>query len=152
MPDLKTWTIKYYNGLGTSDDKEAKEYFSDLRKHKIDFQFVDEQDNDCIELIFSKKRVEDRKVWLSNYDSKLSISYDRPRIRYKEFVDREFIHFSNEDNCRSIGSLIDGFKPGQRKIMFGCFKRKLTKELKVAQLAGYIAENSAYHHGEISLV
>jgi DNA topoisomerase-2 len=48
--------------------------------------------------------------------------------------------------------LIDGFKPGQRKIIFGCFKRKLTKEMKVAQLAGYIGENSAYHHGEMSLV
>jgi DNA topoisomerase-2 len=51
--------------------------------------------------------------------------YDRPKIRYKEFVDKEFIHFSNEDNNRSIASLVDGFKPGQRKIMFGCFKRKL---------------------------
>jgi DNA topoisomerase-2 len=67
-------------------------------------------------------------------------------------VDKEFIHFSNEDNNRSIGSLVDGFKPGQRKIIFGCFKRKLTKEMKVAQLAGYIGENSAYHHGEMSLV
>jgi DNA topoisomerase-2 len=67
-------------------------------------------------------------------------------------VDREFIHFSNEDNNRSIGSLIDGFKPGQRKILYGCFKRNLIKEIKVAQLAGYIAENSAYHHGEQSLV
>jgi len=78
--------------------------------------------------------------------------YDRNKIRYKEFVDREFIHFSNEDNCRSIGSFIDGFKPGQRKILFGCFKRRLEQEIKVAQLAGYIAENSAYHHGEVSLV
>ena len=28
---------------------------------------------------------------------------------------------------------------GQRKVMFACFKRKLTKEIKVAQLAGYFA-------------
>jgi DNA topoisomerase-2 len=37
VPDLNTWNIKYYKGLGTSDDKEAKEYFSDMRKHRIDF-------------------------------------------------------------------------------------------------------------------
>ena len=65
--------------------------------------------------------------------------YNRDRIRYKEFVDYELIHFSNEDNVRSIASIIDGFKPGQRKIMFGCFKRNLKDEIKVAQLAGYVA-------------
>ena len=33
-----------------------------------------------------------------------------------------------------------------------CFKRNLVKELKVAQLAGSVAELSAYHHGEVSLM
>lgn len=36
--------------------------------------------------------------------------------------------------------------------MFTCFKRNLVKELKVAQLAGSVAELSAYHHGEQSLM
>ena len=66
-------------------------------------------------------------------------------------MDHEFIHFSNEDNVRSIASVLDGFKPGQRKIIYGCFKRNLKDEIKVAQLAGYVAEHSAYHHGEMSL-
>jgi len=34
--------------------------------------------------------------------------------------------------------------------MFTCLKRNLTKEIKVAQLAGSVAEHSAYHHGEVS--
>ena len=55
------------------------------------------------------------------------------------------------DNQRSIPSVMDGFKPSQRKVLFACFKRKLVKEIKVAQLAGYISEHSAYHHGEMSL-
>jgi len=55
------------------------------------------------------------------------------------------------DNQRSIPSLIDGLKPGQRKIIFCCFKRNLKHEIKVAQLAGYVSEHSAYHHGEMSL-
>ena len=46
---------------------------------------------------------------------------------------------------------MDGLKPSQRKILFACFKRNLTSEIKVAQLAGYVAEHSAYHHGEVSL-
>jgi len=43
-----------------------------------------------------------------------------------------------------------GFKPGQRKVVFTCLKRNLTKEIKVAQLAGSVAEHSAYHHGEVN--
>jgi DNA topoisomerase-2 len=30
---LKSWSIKYYKGLGTSTTKEAKEYFSRLDHH-----------------------------------------------------------------------------------------------------------------------
>ena len=55
------------------------------------------------------------------------------------------------DNIRSIPSVADGLKPGQRKVLFGCFKRNLVKEIKVAQLAGYVSEKTAYHHGEQSL-
>ena len=35
-------------------------------------------------------------------------------------------------------------------VMFMCFKRNDKRELKVAQLAGSVAEQSAYHHGEVS--
>jgi DNA gyrase/topoisomerase IV subunit A len=57
------------------------------------------------------------------------------------------------DNIRSIPSVADGLKPGQRKVLFGCFKRNLTpdSDIKVAQLAGYVSEKTAYHHGEQSL-
>ncbi len=37
------------------------------------------------------------------------------------------------------------------QVLYGAFKRKLKDEIKVAQLAGYVAEHSAYHHGEQSL-
>ena len=73
-------------------------------------------------------------------------------ISYNEFINRELILFSNMDNERSIPSAVDGLKPGQRKVIFTCLKRNLIKELKVAQLAGSVAELSAYHHGEVSLI
>ena len=37
------------------------------------------------------------------------------------------------------------------QILYSCFKRNLKHEIKVAQLAGYVSEHSAYHHGEVSL-
>jgi DNA topoisomerase-2 len=46
---------------------------------------------------------------------------------------------------------MDGLKISQRKILFGAFKKNLVKEIKVAQLSGYVSEQAAYHHGEQSL-
>lgn len=45
---------------------------------------------------------------------------------------------------------VPGLKPGQRKVLFTCLKRNDKREVKVAQLAGSVAEMSAYHHGEVS--
>ena len=56
--------------------------------------------------------------------------------------------YSHSDNLRSIPSVIDGLKPSQRKILYACFKKGLTQDMKVVQLAGYVAEQTAYHHGK----
>lgn len=37
--NLKGWKIKYYKGLGTSSAKEAKEYFSAIDHHQIEFEY-----------------------------------------------------------------------------------------------------------------
>lgn len=74
------------------------------------------------------------------------------KVTYNEFINRELILFSNMDNVRSIPSIVDGLKPGQRKVLFTCFKRNISKEVKVVQLAGSVSEQSAYHHGEVNFV
>ena len=170
----KGWTIKYYKGLGTSTSAEAKDYFSHLDTHEINFASLDqdvvepgEEDelsmvlpdtvasgSDMIDMVFRKTRVEDRKVWLNNIASDTYLDYSlssRHGVKFSDFINKEYILFSRYDNVRSIPHLIDGFKPSQRKVLFGCFKRRLKGEVKVAQLTGYIAEHSAYHHGEQSL-
>lgn len=55
---------------------------------------------------------------------------------------------------RAIASLVDGFKPTQRKIIHGSsqiWKSGNEKPLKVFQLSGYVAHNCFYHHGDASL-
>lgn len=149
------WKIKYYKGLGTSTSAEAKQYFSDLPMHRLDFAWDKAhscETADNIEMAFSKKRADDRKVWLNGRDPNSYVDHTEDSLDFRDFINKELIHFSNMDNHRSIPSMMDGLKPGQRKILFSCFKRKLTQEIKVAQLAGYVAEHSAYHHGEQSLV
>jgi DNA topoisomerase-2 len=142
--------VKYYKGLGTNTPAEAKEYFSDLGKHIIDFKWVESSD-DSIKLAFEKKRANDRKVWLSTYDKANVFDYSATTISYKDFINKELIHFSNYDNVRSLPSIIDGLKPSQRKVLYACFKRNLISDIKVAQLVGYVSEHTSYHHGEASL-
>jgi DNA topoisomerase-2 len=68
-----------------------------------------------------------------------------------DFVHRDLSNFSAEDIKRSIPHVSDGLKPSQRKVIYACLKKNLTTDMKVAQLAGYVAEQTAYHHGEASL-
>ena len=145
----KRYKSKYYKGLGTSTPAEAREWFEDLKDIKYTW---DDDTNNSLELAFNKKRSDDRKQWLATYDCKriLDIGPDR-KVDYTKFVHDELIHFSNADNMRSLPHIMDGLKPSQRKILFGCFKRNLRSEIRVAQLAGYISEHAAYHHGEASL-
>jgi DNA topoisomerase-2 len=102
-------------------------------------------------MIFNKKRSDDRKEWLRNYDRNLYLDTKDESIKYEEFIDKELIHFSKYDCDRSIPNLMDGLKISLRKILFSAFKKRLTSEIKVAQFSGYISENSCYHHGEASL-
>uniref|UniRef100_A0A8C7PH93 DNA topoisomerase 2 n=1 Tax=Oncorhynchus mykiss TaxID=8022 RepID=A0A8C7PH93_ONCMY len=162
--NFKTWHIKYYKGLGTSTSKEAKEYFADMEKHRIMFRYAGTEDDAAITLAFSKKKTDDRKEWLTNFmeDRRQRRMHGLPEqylygtqakhLSYNDFINKELILFSNSDNERSIPSLVDGLKPGQRKVLFTCMKRNDKREVKVAQLAGSVAEMSAYHHGEQSLL
>jgi DNA topoisomerase-2 len=143
------WALKYYKGLGTSTPAEAKEWFKKLAE--ITYEW-DEKTDESVSLAFHKKRADDRKTWLADYDAKRMIDVAAgARVAYSRFIHDELIHFSNADNLRSLPSVMDGLKPSQRKILFGCFKRGLREEIRVAQLAGYVSEHAAYHHGEASL-
>ena len=143
------WDIKYYKGLGTSTNDEAKEYFKNMKK--ITYKYTDKSD-ESIDLAFNKKRADERKEWLGGYDRNVVLDYTKTDVTYEDFIHKGLIHFSNYDLERSIPNMMDGFKISQRKIMFACLKRNLTdKEIRVAQLASYVSEHSAYHHGEASL-
>jgi len=149
-PKPGKWQIKYYKGLGTSDSQEAREYFRELKLVKYVYAG---QSKEVLDMAFNKKRPDDRKRWLDAFDPAL-VSDDLPRaplVPYEVFVNNELIMFSMADNLRSIPSMVDGQKPGQRKILWCCRNRRLTEDVKVAQLAGHVSEKAAYHHGEVSL-
>ena len=158
----KSWNIKYYKGLGTSTSKDAKEYFKDFNNKIILYYISDEVndvglniDEDSILLAFQKIRSDDRKSWLSNILNTCILDIKIKKVRTYDFVHKELILFSNDDNSRSLPSICDGLKTSQRKIIYGVIKRKLfskNNELKVSQLAGYVSDITSYHHGEASLL
>lgn len=200
--NMKLWDYKYYKGLGTSTDKEAKESFYNFEDNLITFIWEkndedDQSDPDEFSETKTKLKIktkdknqdesntsnesnlddesEDfsymkskshiavckafdveamrRKEWLQKFNKNDTLEYKpRMKVPYSEFIDKDLIIFSNADNIRSIPSVIDGLKPSQRKILFACIKRgRKGRETKVAQLSGYVAENTDYHQGEQSL-
>ncbi|GAA5821381.1 hypothetical protein JCM3770_000346, partial [Rhodotorula araucariae] len=149
--DGRGWKIKYFKGLGTSDARDAKKYFGDMDKHRLPFGKLTNDDRALIDMAFNKKKADDRKEWLRGFVPGTYMNHDVDEVPIRDFINKELILFSMADNVRSIPSVVDGFKPGQRKVLYACFKRKLKNEIKVGQLAGYVSEHSAYHHGDISL-
>jgi len=155
--NIKGWKIKYYKGLGTSTSKEAKDYFVDFEDKLIKYFCESALEginnmNNSITLAFDKSRANDRKEWLMNYNSDDILKYEERNILYEDFINKDLKHFSIDDNKRSIPHIMDGLKPSQRKILFGAFLRGLDKtEVKVSQLAGFVSDRAAYHHGEMSL-
>ena len=145
------WDHKYYKGLGTSTTEDAQIYFRDLDKHLKEFHTMQENEPELIELAFSKKKADERKEWLRQFKPGTYLDHSTKDVTYTDFVNKELILFSMADNMRSIPSVVDGLKPGQRKVLFTCFKRNLKKDMKVVELAGSISGLTAYQHGEASL-
>ena len=147
----RSWKQKYLKGLGSSSPEDAMIYFGNLDDHLREFETMKPDEEEMFDLAFSKKKADARKVWLGNFLPGTYLDHSLKTLTYDDFVNKELILFSMADNLRSIPSVIDGLKPGQRKVMYACFKRNLIRDTKVVELAGYVSENTAYHHGDASM-
>ena len=148
--DSSKWKIKYYKGLGTSTAENARAYFKNLKNLVKTFEWSDTS-SELIDRSFNKTRADERKTWILNFETGKQLDQTKEIIPIHDFIDKELILFSRYDVERSIPSAIDGLKPSQRKVLYAAFKRNMTTDTKVAQFSGYVAEKSAYHHGEVSL-
>jgi DNA gyrase/topoisomerase IV subunit B len=158
---LKGYNIKYFKGLGTSKKEDAQAIFRRFSELKADFYYKDSGCDEAILLAFDKDKntkgkrelscADRRKQWLSHYDRSDFLDIKQSRISFSELIHKGLIHFSIYDNVRSIPHLIDGLKPSQRKILWYMLEKKITRDIKVAQLSGYVSAETSYHHGETSL-
>ena len=168
--ELKKWPSKYFKGLGSSKQNDAEECFADFDNKKVNFiEKKNKEDSEDTEeftdtnplrtetlrvfkLLFGKEESDGRKEWLNHYDPCEYLDTLNKEVSYNDFFDKEYRTFSKYSCQRAIPSLMDGWKPSQRKIYYCMVKRgRNSKELKVAQLSGYVSEHAEYHHGEASL-
>ena len=56
--------IEYYKSLGTITTDEAEEYFSDLNEHIKRFKQMDKEDHRLVEMAFTKKNADKRRIWI----------------------------------------------------------------------------------------
>lgn len=138
--------VKYFKGLGTNTDDEISSTFG----QKVVALTHDEDTAFYMNKLFHKNFSNERKEWLTTFDPD---RYDTPIDKYpiSKYFCQDLIKFSIGDCRRNIPCIFDGLKVSQRKILFSVFKKNLdakSKSMKVAQLAGYCAESSNYHHGE----
>ena len=80
----------------------------------IYFKYGGDNCRNSLDMVFNKKRANDRKVWLGNYKREDILDSTHDKISYNDFVNKEMIHFSKYDCERSIPNLMDGLKISTR--------------------------------------
>lgn len=157
-PSVKN--TKYIKGLGTIEKSLGQEMAKNIPEYLIPFQPLQESENDLIDQTFNKDRSDDRKVWINatktlEYDAEEEQSNRLANgLNITEYINKDVAEFSRYNLEISIPSIMDGFKPSQRKIMFTAFKKNVTNPegIKVAQLGPMVAQLTAYKHGENNLM
>jgi DNA topoisomerase-2 len=149
--NLKDWDVKWLKGLASLEPDEMKMFFKNVNKHLIRYNYNDKADNrDLIDMAFNKKRSDDRKEWMKNYNPDVYIDKFTEKQTYDKFINNELMEFSMVDNNRMIPNIVDGFKPVQRKILYIFHEDKIKGEIKVSSLSGSIIKRLAYHNGDAS--
>ena len=151
LGDRKPSFVKYFKGLGTSTTEDAKIYFGNIQKHRFPVLFTGATCKEAIDTFFSSGKTDDRKQILRVADPDDYIRYEKEDITFDAVCRKELVQHGIADNRRSLASSVDGLKPSQRKILHVMLNRP-AGECKVAQLSASVAEKTAYHHGERSMV
>lgn len=162
--EFKTWrearvaagqscgSARYYKGLGALSNSLAKTFFSAMDAYTVTLTYSGARCDERLSLYFDEKRVADRKLFLGGeYDSDAQFDFSAESAPISQWCDRDLVHFCMYNNTRMFPSVVDGLKPSQRKVLHACFKMNLTKDMKVFQLVGRVAADTAYHHGDASL-
>lgn len=143
----------YYKGLGTNEPAEMHRYFKDFEKNLVHFVWK-EGDGKWIDTAFGKS-VAARKTWLKNVTQNSSDTdesvYTSNNLSYETFINKHVNSYVNYNIYRMIPSIIDGFKPVHRKIIYTIIKKNIRSKINVSVLAERVKSNTHYAHGDASM-
>lgn len=160
--------VRYYKGLGTSNDKDIKD---DLKHAPTIVCFYDSQCVKNLNLAFHEDNSDERKEWIEKWRDVTQvddiISMDVSQISKEDkllqgqdisqFINRELVGYSVASLFRAIPSEYDHLKDSQRKALYAAleffhYDPKKGKSIKVGRFANKAADMTQYHHGEKSLI
>jgi DNA topoisomerase-2 len=116
--DWEKWHHDYFKGLASSNDEQIA---SDLANPKYSQFAWDDLAHDSMQMAFGKKNSNRRKKWLTEWNSTYGVE-SMEELSISDFVQYELGVYSKTNVRRSIPKLIDGLKPSQRKIVYGCMR------------------------------
>lgn len=154
-----------------SPEEEGKDFFRNLENHRKYFVWDDRAD-EAIDLAFNKKRADDRKGWLNNYiRMELTREWEEQRsnrvndedeenhndedeethTNYTDFFNKKYIKYCIAALKRTIPSIVDGLKPGQRNILFSALKNKLIGITKLEAFSKSVDHHSSSNVASITM-
>lgn len=162
--DMKGLTVRYYKGLGTSNDKDIED---DLTTAPTVICFYDSQSDENLNLAFHKDLADARKEWIEKWrdvaqvDDVVSMDISnfgdlKKAQNISQFINRELVGYSVSSLFRAIPSKYDMLKESQRKglwaaLEFFKYDPSKGKTIKTGRFSNKAADMSHYHHGEKSL-
>lgn len=150
-PELKDVKPEYCKGLGTSSDAQVK---SDEKQKKILRFIFDKKADKNIKKAFDKKFADERKDWIAEWVETYDI-IDVDTVDISHFINNDVVRFAVDNLKRSIAAVTDTLTIARRKIIYTALKywnyRPHVNKIKVAQLAGMVAQKTHYLHNEMIL-
>lgn len=140
------YKYKYYKGLGTSTDAEAKEYFDN--RNQLMWKIVG--DINQIKKTMGKGDESNKfRKYLSSGEKECTVT-NRGDVNF--IVQKQFANYAYMSNLRKIPHLIDGMVPAMRKVLYYAIKNLKGRDNIVDRLANRAADATHYHHGSTNLI
>jgi len=141
------WKYKYYKGLGTSTDSDAKAYFRNRREliHSI------RGDTELIRLCMAKGADCDAYRRLISSQPQVCTASHRGDIEF--IVKKQFANYAFVANRRKIPCFMDGLIPSMRKLLAYALLHFKDNDYDhiVDRYANRAADKMGYHHGAVNL-
>lgn len=156
-----THSVSYYKGLAAHEGVEvAKMFTPEAFSRAIYIYTEDELTHVRFEQYFGEDSAPRKELLATPViplpaDQAVELTRTQTILMGRQQLDVDTKLYKQDATLRQIPNVIDGLNPARRKILTGAIKRfanePASKNLKVFQLGGYVADTMMYHHGDKSL-